>query len=113
MACCEMKSVAPTGKRVAPKCASIQGWLPVLTSCTHSHTNRIATARGQAWPRRFRSMLLIRDPKDCHRERNVRKAGARPESVLPLAIACVRIGAITRVISSDETGRLRDAYRPL
>ena len=58
-------------------------------------------------------MFRIRDPNAAHREKKVRSLNDSLAFPCSSATACVSNGAITRVSSNDETGRLRDAYNPL
>ena len=64
-------------------------------------------------PRKFSSMLRMRDPNAAHLEKNVRSLNDSAAFPVASATACVSNGAITNVSRSDETGRPREAYSPL
>jgi hypothetical protein len=58
-------------------------------------------------------MFRIRDPNAAHREKKARSRNDNLMFPCSSATACVSSGAITMVSSNDETGRLREAYKPL
>src|SRR5438067_1537557 len=100
-------------KCLASKCASIHFCEPSLPCCPHNNTPMIAAASGQKCPLECNSMRPMRDVNDSQRKKNVCSDDESSGLACASEIVPVNNGATIIVRRTDETGRLREAYKPL
>ena len=78
-----------------------------------SAVNDLTAIAGQKWPRNRNSMSVMRDANALPREISPRSHDVVFCKASVSKMDADRIGATISVKRIDETGRLRDAYKPL